>query len=579
MKRFFLLFAVFCCVLMNAGVAAPALPQILSDDDVELYIEMFKLQDAGKFDSAAKLENKTSDKILMSEVLYQRYMAKGYSANLKELNAWMAKYSKHPGAESIHKLARKKGGTALTTRPPQNPTILSARDDTAVSESFIAGTYDKKTNSKIAEFKRSLKRGKTLNAKNVLGDKNFRKALSENDYGRLAGRLAFMYYADAQFDQAREWGKIASDASSEYGLWTMGLMSYKEENFKDATEYFSKMTKLDHIGDSRKAEAAFWAGRSAEAAGDSRLAEKFWKAGSKNKQLFYGKLSVKMLGGTPEFEFYEHKLTKGDIAEIMKHSYGMRGLALMQVGQTEAAERQFRLLATPESSDKLLHAVHALATNYDLPRIALQMGRITRDRGIMELSPEVISAAQYPLPNWEPLKGWSVDKALVFAIIRQESAFKTNAKSHAGAQGAMQLMPKTARTVARQNRINLNALDLSNPEHNVYLGQTLINDLLKRAHIDNNIIKLLAAYNAGENRMLNWQKKFKTDDPLLYIESFPAFETREYMKLVISNLWLYRARLDQPLETMSDLAEGKWPMYAPYDDVANKKDAEDDSEL
>ncbi|MDR0449488.1 MAG: lytic transglycosylase domain-containing protein [Rickettsiales bacterium] len=578
MKRFLTIFIV--CIFASASFAAPPLPRILSDEDVLTYTEIFRLQDAGKFDAAKKLEGKLSDKILMGEVLFQRYMDKGYKSTLKELNVWMSQHSRHPGADSIHALAKKRGGTALTTRPPQVPVALSARDNNATSESFTTGTYDKKINSKIATFKRSLKRGKTLNAKNILTEPAVKKALSKSDYGRLAGRLAFMYYSDAQFVQAKEWGTISAEAGSEYGLWTMGLMSYKEGYFTIATDYFARMTQLEHIGESRKAEAAFWAGRSAAEAGNDALAKKFWKAASKNSQLFYGKLSIKMLGGTPEFEFFEQKITNTDFAEIMKHSYGMRGLALMQVGQIEAAERQFRYLATAESSDKLLHAAHALGTNYELPRLQLQMGRITREKGILEISPDVISAAQYPMPNWEPLKGWSVDRALVFAIIRQESAFKTNAKSSAGAQGAMQLMPKTAKTIARQNHINLGALNMSNPEHNVYLGQTLINNLLKRPHIDNNIIKLLAAYNAGEQRMLNWQKKFNTDDPFLYIESFPAFETREYIKLVISNLWLYRARLDQPMTAITDLAEGRWPIYSSHDHIASAhENAEDDSEL
>ncbi|MDR2685332.1 MAG: lytic transglycosylase domain-containing protein [Rickettsiales bacterium] len=558
------------CILFISVFAFNAradLPTILSDDDAEIYREMFRLQDAGKFDAAKKMDNKPSDKILIGEAQYQRYMAKNYHASLSELNLWLSKNSKHPGAESIYQLARKKGGNKLNTRPPALPTLLSARDGTAESEKITSGTYAKNINSKIASFKRALQRGKTLNAKNVLDDSAVKRALSSSDYGRLAGRLAFMYYTDAQFEMAERWGKISAESGSEYGLWTMGLISFKNERFSDAAEYFGRMLDLEHIGEPRKAEAGFWAGRSADANGDSSRARQFWKNASKNPQTFYGALSTKMLGHEPKFKFFEQNLSKRDVAEIMKHSYGMRGMALLQVEQIEAAERQFRYLATQDASDALLHAVHALAVAADLPRVSLQLGRIVRERGIMEIDSDMISSAAYPVPNWNPLKGWSVDRALVFAIIRQESAFKSNAKSHAGAFGVMQIMPKTAKVVARQNHINLNQLDLGTPNHNVYLGQTLIGNLLARTHIDNNLIKMLASYNAGEGRMLRWEKRFHTDDPLLYIESFPAKETREYIKIVMANLWLYRARLNQPNTTLSDLADGQWPLHSSLDDM------------
>ncbi len=72
---------------------------------------------------------------------------------------------------------------------------------------------------------------------------------------------------------------------------------------------------------------------------------------------------------------------------------------------------------------------------------------------------------------------------------------------------------------------------------------------------------MLVSYNAGMGNMLKFEKTFDTSDPLLYIESFPAYETRNYIKRVISNLWLYRARLNQPLHTMRELADGHWPLY------------------
>jgi soluble lytic murein transglycosylase-like protein len=109
-------------------------------------------------------------------------------------------------------------------------------------------------------------------------------------------------------------------------------------------------------------------------------------------------------------------------------------------------------------------------------------------------------------------------------------------------------------------------IDMSKPEHNMFLGQQYIVDLLAHPYIQNNIIKMLAAYNAGMGTLVKFEKSFETSDPLLYIESFPAYETRSYIKRVMSNMWLYRARLNQPLTSMEELAVGQWPLYNSEDE-------------
>ena len=135
----------------------------------------------------------------------------------------------------------------------------------------------------------------------------------------------------------------------------------------------------------------------------------------------------------------------------------------------------------------------------------------------------------------------------------------------------MQLMPSTAKRVAKQNNLDISEMDMSNPEHNMYLGQQYIVDLLSHPNIENNIIKMLAANNAGMGTMTKFEKTFYTYDPLLYIESFPAYETRNYIKRVMSNLWLYRARLNQPLTSLTEMANGNWPLYNSEDEYVQQQ--------
>jgi soluble lytic murein transglycosylase-like protein len=82
---------------------------------------------------------------------------------------------------------------------------------------------------------------------------------------------------------------------------------------------------------------------------------------------------------------------------------------------------------------------------------------------------------------------------------------------------------------------------------------------------------MLVAYNAGMGNLVKFEKTFNTSDPLLFIESFTAYETRNYIKRVMSNLWLYRARLNQPLNSLKELADGQWPLYNSEDEYVQNQ--------
>lgn len=565
-KIVLILIAVFC---VRVAAAAPVL-DILTDGDAEIYQQIFALQGKEKIDAAKKLESKLTDKLLMNEVLYQRFFSKTYKTKGTEISNWMNKYYDMPGAERVEKLSKIK---RVKVRKPVIYSSITAKSngETAQSETWTTKTYSKSVENKIANFKRAIRGGATRRARNILEDKKFKKALTSVDYGRLAGRLSYIYYTNGELELAKKWGFVAADADSEYGLWTMGLIYYKEAKYKESEKYFSKILDLSQINDARKGEAAFWAGRAADANDDMETAKKYWEIGAARPMSFYGALSATMLGRTPEYEFFEQDCSDEDIDALRELKLGRVALGLIQVGQKSRAEQYLKSMITSRASDKTLHAINSIATAYDLPRIAIQISGVVRDRGILEIDDDIIYSAQYPLPDWEPMGGWSIDRALLFAITKQESGFRTTAKSGVGANGVMQLMPGTAKLVAHKNKVKWSDMDMSKPEHNMFLGQQYIVDLLQQPVIDNSIIKMLAAYNAGIGNVAKFEKTFDTYDPLLYIESFPAYETRGYIKRVLSNLWLYRARLNQPLTSMQELANGQWPLYNSEDEYVQQQ--------
>ena len=549
------------------------MPQILTDVDASLYQQVFDLQDKEKINTAINVQSQIADNLLMNEVLYQRYISDTYRTRGKEIAIWMERYYDMPGATRMEKLAKIK---QATVRKAKVPAIMSGSEsiETAQSETWTAKKYSGSAEKKINEFKRAIRSGSTKVAREILENKSFKKKLTESDYGRLAGRLSFIYYTNGEMELAKKWGFVASDANSEYGLWAMGLLYFKEDNYAESQKYFSRILDLPQINNARKTEAAFWAGRAADFKGDRDVAKKYWRIAATHPMAFYGALSATMLGQTPQYEFFEQDATDEDFAELANTKYGKMALALLQVGRKDRAEEYLRYLITSKTSDRVLHAVNAIATAYGLPRISVQSASVIKDRGILEIDDDIIYSAQYPLPDWEPMGGWSIDRALLLAITKQESNFRVSAKSGAGANGVMQLMPSTAKRVARANKLDITQMDMSNPEHNMFLGQQYIVDLLAHERVENSIIKMLAAYNAGMGTMVKFEKSFYTYDPLLYIESFPAYETRSYIKRVMSNLWLYRARLNQPLTSMEELANGNWPLYNSEDEYVQQQIAE-----
>ena len=549
------------------------MPQILTDVDASLYQQVFDLQDKEKINTAINVQSQIADNLLMNEILYQRYISDTYRTRGKEIAIWMERYYDMPGATRMENLAKIK---QATVRKAKVPAIMSGSEsiETAQSETWTAKKYSGSAEKKINEFKRAIRSGSTKVAREILENKSFKKKLTESDYGRLAGRLSFIYYTNGEMELAKKWGFVASDANSEYGLWAMGLLYFKEDNYAESQKYFSRILDLPQINNARKTEAAFWAGRAADFKGDRDVAKKYWRIAATHPMAFYGALSATMLGQTPQYEFFEQDATDEDFAELANTKYGKMALALLQVGRKDRAEEYLRYLITSKTSDRVLHAVNAIATAYGLPRVSVQSASVIKDRGILEIDDDIIYSAQYPLPDWEPMGGWSIDRALLLAITKQESNFRVSAKSGAGANGVMQLMPSTAKRVARANKLDITQMDMSNPEHNMFLGQQYIVDLLAHERVENSIIKMLAAYNAGMGTMVKFEKSFYTYDPLLYIESFPAYETRSYIKRVMSNLWLYRARLNQPLTSMEELANGNWPLYNSEDEYVQQQIAE-----
>jgi soluble lytic murein transglycosylase-like protein len=184
----------------------------------------------------------------------------------------------------------------------------------------------------------------------------------------------------------------------------------------------------------------------------------------------------------------------------------------------------------------------------------------------------------YPVPDWIAPRAMKIDPALVYAIIRQESAFNPRAVSPAGATGVMQLMPSTADYVIRRYRLNevqlaslgttqlprsISNRHLTDPVVNMVIGQHYLRYLADKSYIDGNLVYLLAAYNAGPANLIRWQKQFgHITDPMSFVARIPFAETRDYVRKVLANYQVYQYQLYGSTQARNALLAREWPQLA-----------------
>lgn len=349
----------------------------------------------------------------------------------------------------------------------------------------------------------------------------------------------------------------ARTTATAHRLFASGIAAWRQHAYDRAATAFAKLSSLEGAAGEDVAAGAFWAARTHMVAGHPRLVDGFLRTAADASDEFYGLLAQAMLGDTIRFDWHEDSLKEDTLDVLMRYPAARRAVALAQVGQSALAEQEIRKLAA-RASPETIYALAALAEATKLPaaqmRVAQQLRLIDGRRH---------DGALYPLPAWQPAGGFAVSRALIYAIVRAESAFDVEAESSAGARGLMQLLPGTAAVVADMSGVTYaGRTSLYEPQVNLAVGQAWLQMLASGPRAGHSLIHLLVAYNAGQTRLAGWlngQLAPVADDPLLFIESIPVRETRGYVKKVLANLWAYRARLGQPSPSLRALAENRWP--------------------
>ena len=249
---------------------------------------------------------------------------------------------------------------------------------------------------------------------------------------------------------------------------------------------------------------------------------------------FYGQLAAAELHRQTVIPPVGYVPTREDMGAIAQVPGITRALALYRLGFRPEANREW-VFTIRGMDDKKLLAAAQLAKTQDLPDRAIN----TADKTLLLHDFNL----RYLSPHADQVKAQSrslgLDDAWVYGLMRQESRFITTAKSVAGASGLMQLMPATARWVARKIGLADYQHDRVNDlETNVALGTNYLKIVLEE--LDSHQALASAAYNAGPGRPRRW-RDVRPMEAAVFAESIPFSETRDYVKKVISNAVIYQA--------------------------------------
>jgi soluble lytic murein transglycosylase len=319
-------------------------------------------------------------------------------------------------------------------------------------------------------------------------------------------------------------------------------------------------------------DALYWLGRLAEDAGVAGMARSYYdKLIERFPENYFENLAVARVRGLDP--------APKQISDVLATIPPVPPSQKMGDTIPPAAERRkaradaLRSIAFDASAELELRAAYAATGE---PRLLLESAQAAVDAGhfgaaivtVRQIFPQLeahplldvprpVWLAAYALPFQSSIRKWSdhaaIDPMLVAGLIRQESAFEPEAHSPANAFGLMQLIPATARRLAKQANVRYAHARLVDPDYNVRLGTLYVAGLQKQF---GNVESALAAYNAGEDRVASWTAGQNYREPAEFVESIPFTETRQYVQIVTRNADIYRRLYGAENDSRKDRARG-----------------------
>ncbi len=496
--------------------------RVLSTADARAYAAAFAAIRRGQDEAAEMALDAISDPCLMGRLSYDKLTRPGYAASYGELRNWLEHFRDQPGADRIHAMARRAQQPGDPELPePSVPAIGSGAPGGWARVERLAQRYESPEPALHLS----------------------RKAEAARE-AYFAGRL----------EQA---ASLSLDAQDH---WISGLTTFRQGRFDEALKAFDLVAHDRSGTEWTRSAGGYWAARAAIASGAAEKAPSYLRLAAATPYTFYGLIAERQLGLDPavsadglasgqpgaqeeppvplEFGAELARLTGSD-------ERAHRAAALAQIGLKPEAGLEVRsalALASAESERR----------NWSDLALALNAPLITG--AYADQASRHFSLASYATPDFQPKGGYTLDRALVLALVKQESRFNTNARG-GGARGLMQITPATAARISGDRSLATRPARLQDPAVNLRLGQDYVARLLTQVKGD--LIKAVAAYNAGPGPITRLSSQMPNADSLLMLESVPGGSTRDFVHHVVANYWIYREIFGQPAKSLDAAARAE----------------------
>jgi soluble lytic murein transglycosylase-like protein len=533
----------------RAIAATQPLSKILNAKEKDAFTAIFAAIRSGKWEEAARMIDAAPQGPMSAMARAELYLAPNSPiVEVAQLEALLQAAPYLPQAELLATMARKRGLEIIPSRPGIR------------RFSWLGGApkrdlpANKASDSVRAELQVFIKNDQPFAAEQFLDSKALE--LSPEALTELRYRVAWSYYIENDDVSAQRVAAVAQAAGGAWGTqasWVVGLAAWRLGDYTAAYDAFDNVARFA-INDDLKAAGLFWGARAAMATQQPQLMQSKMHKAAQLSETFYGLLAAEALGMEPIARKVA-KVGKLDWTSLQNQPNVILAVSLVEIGQNKLADTALRHQA--RIGDVRQHGNLAqLAGALNLASTQFWFGHYGPSRD------HSTAAARYPLPNWEPTGGWRVTPSLIYAHTLQESNFRTDVISPAGARGLMQVRPGTAQDLARARGSSFTAADLDRPAVNLEYGQSYLEKLRDLPITGGFLPKVIAAYNAGPSPVARWNSEIRDNgDPLLFIESIPYWETRGYVTIILRNYWIYEMRENKSSGSLKGLAQFMWPKF------------------
>jgi len=380
----------------------------------------------------------------------------------------------------------------------------------------------------------------------LLNNLNKKYKFNKKNYNFVKNLIAIRLYQN----QAELAEKIYNQIPYKYKSNDLITISIRNSISKNNWENVS--VKIENMSDELKNQDTwqYWLAKAYEKNNDL-LDCKLIMAKLAKKNNYYGLLAQDYLDITPKLKIYDSNIYKNKINNLENNPNFQRALDFYKLNQYYLARKEWNYASHKIDKNDLIFAA-MLAEKYNWhDRAIITLTIIGKNKG---LDPDNINNLLFPLANQKIVNyeadNQNLDPALIYAVTKKESHFMHDVGSYKGAQGLMQLMPRTAKGIAKKLKDRFDRNNLKEAKTNIKYGSFYLREMLNM--YGNNLVLAAAAYNAGPTNVKRWLEKYNNMPADAWIEMVPYRETRNYIKNVMSYTAIYQMMLNQRCD-MSDL--------------------------